>query len=88
MSERGDDQDTFAAERDDDLDTRPSGMTIREEERRIEALRRGDPDPDDENLSGEGTVSERNEHETVVGGHGHGGALDLEIEQIESDRNR
>ena len=88
MSERGDDLDTRTGERDDDLDTRPSGMTVREEERRLDARRRGEPDPDDQNLSGDRTVSERNERETVVGGHGHGGEIDLEIEEIERNRNR
>ena len=59
-------------------DTRPSGMTIREKERRDEARAKGDPDPDAQDVSGAGTVSEKIERESVTGGHGHGGALDLE----------
>lgn len=74
------------AEREDFEDTRPSGMTVREEERRAEARRRGEPDPDLREISGKGTVSERIERETVVGGHGHGGLIDLEIDEIEKDQ--
>lgn len=68
-------------ERDEFDDTRPTGMTVREEERRAEARRRGDADPDVPDVSGSGTVSERIERESVVGGHGHGGLVDLELEK-------
>jgi hypothetical protein len=69
------------ADREEFDDARPTGMTVREEERRAEARRRGETDPADRNVSGRGTVSERIERESVAGGHGHGGQLDLEIER-------
>ena len=69
-------------------DQRPSGMVVREAERREEARRRGDPDPEVQDVSGAGTVSERIERESVTGGHGHGGQLDMEIQQMEKDLKR
>lgn len=75
------------AEREDQgyEDSRPAGMTVREEERRREAQRRGDLDSDAANISGEGTVSDKIEREAVAGGHGHGGELDVEIEKLEKE---
>jgi hypothetical protein len=69
-------------------DQRPTGMVVREVERREEARRRGDPDPDVQDVSGAGTVSERIERESVTGGHGHGGQLDMEIQQLEKELKR
>jgi len=69
-------------------DQRPTGQIVREEERRVEARRRGDPAPDLRDVSGAGTVSEKIEREMVAGGHGHSGELELELEQIEKESER
>ena len=69
-------------------DQRPTGMVVREAERQAEARRRGDPDPAVQDVSGAGTVSERIERESVTGGHGHGGQLDIEIQQMEKELKR
>jgi len=70
------------SEREGYADTRPSGMVVREEERRQRARLHGEsPDPAASNPSGEGTVSAEIEQESVVGGHGHGGELDLEVQE-------
>jgi hypothetical protein len=78
------DQDT-TPDREGYEDTRPTGMTVREQERRNEARRRRDPDPEVQDVSGTGTVSDKIEQEMVTGGHGHGGIDDLEIEKIENE---
>lgn len=59
-------------------DTRPTGMTVREQEREQQRERTGEPGPDTADPSGAGTVSEEIERESVTGGHGHGGELELE----------
>lgn len=69
-------------------DRRPTGMTVREAERRAEAARRGDPDPAVQDVSGEGTVSDKIERESVTGSHGHGGEIDREIQRLEKETNR
>ena len=69
-------------------DQRPTGMVVRQAERRAEAARQGDPDPDVQDVSGAGTVSERIEREMVTGGHGHGGELDLELQRLEKELKR
>ena len=76
------------AEVDEYEDQRPSGMTVREAERQAEAQRRGDPDPEVQDVSGAGTVSEKIEREMVTGGHGHGGVTEMEIEQLEKELNQ
>jgi hypothetical protein len=65
-------------EREGYEDTRPSGMTVREQERRRRGRAGKAPDQELDNPSGEGTVSAKNERESVVGGHGHGGELELQ----------
>lgn len=67
------------SEREGYADTRPSGMTVREHEREERRRVSGELGPDAADPSGSGTVSEQIERETVVGGHGHGGALDLDL---------
>ena len=42
----------------------------------------GERDRELENPAGHGTVSEQTEREMATGGHGHGGALDLEVERM------
>jgi hypothetical protein len=69
-------------EREGYADTRPTGMTVREQERRQRARAHGESgDPAEDNPSGEGTVSQKIERETVIGTHGHGGEWDLEEQQ-------
>jgi len=54
-------------------------MTVREDERRRLARAKGEPTPEEQHPSGERTVSDKIERESVIGGHGHGGSLDEEI---------
>jgi hypothetical protein len=59
----------------------PSGMTVRERERRVVRQRRGEPEPEAVNPSGQGTVSEHLLRQSVVGGTGQGGGLDQDVQE-------